>query len=153
RRGQVLELSGRLSEAEMAYGESVTLRRRASAVLSEDVTKNFSFQNSPALGLVDLARFHVRHGQAERAAERCAEALGVYEKSLARYPHSDALHLAWFLVNCPVESQRNPARAVQLCRKTVGAVSLTGSETIAGTLGAAQYRTGDLHAAVASLDK
>src|SRR4029077_10306922 len=81
-----------------------------------------------------------------------AEARDVYEKYVAEWPmHASGRNqLAWFLVTCPVETLRDPARAVRLARSAIVRGERSG---FVGALGAAQYREGDFQAAVANLDR
>jgi hypothetical protein len=60
--------------------------------------------------------------------------------------------LAWFLVNCPVESQRDPARAIRLIDKAAGQWFLNWETFNAKLLAAAYYRLGDHRAALANQD-
>lgn len=70
---------------------------------------------------------------------------------VAAYPWDfNALReFAVFLVTCPVDTLRDPDRAVWLARK---AVAGKGNSYNVAALGAAQYRAGDFGAAVANLD-
>src|SRR5262249_7870386 len=79
------------------------------------------------------------------------QALSIFEGTVATYPsNSHALReFAWALAVCPLESLRDPARAVSLAQKAV-ALFRDGPEVI--TLGAAQYRAGDYRSALANLN-
>src|SRR5262245_5567143 len=111
-------------------------------------------RNAPGAMLRGLARSQLRYGQAEQAASRCAEARAIYENTAASFPwHLDANNqLAWFLATCPVESFRDPERALRFAEKAVARDFSNGGH-YTGTLGVAQYRLGDYRSAVATLDR
>ena len=104
------------------------------------------------VSLMELAMFHLRRGQVDQAASYCAEGRAVFEKMVEAYPADPAAlnQLAWFLVTCPVENLRDPARAVRLARKA--AAPVIENNWYVSTLGAARYRTGDFRAAADNLN-
>jgi tetratricopeptide (TPR) repeat protein len=161
---KLLEGAGRFIEAEAAYTKAVERRRHLVGAVKSDegigpgaeirggMNGYLSTRNNWAQSLNELGLFHLRRGQTELAAVHCAQARSVLEQMVAAHPEdNDAMNaLARFLVTCPVETLRDPTRAIRLARK---AVALFESRNYVGTLGAAQYRAGDYQAAVASLDR
>jgi tetratricopeptide (TPR) repeat protein len=164
RHAHLLEHTGQFAKAEAAYEKAVELRRRlAEAVIPGDWSDDGSVlrpgtneylrtRTNWRRSLDALALFHVRRGQTEQAADHCAKARTVLEQMVTAYP-SDAHalnQLAVFLVTCPVETLRDPPRAVRFARK---AAVLLENSTFVGTLGCAQFRAGDFQSAVANLDR
>jgi serine/threonine protein kinase len=158
RHADLLEYAERFADAEAAYAKSVALRRH----LAETAAMGEWFGNEQVddyqltrerliYDLMGLCWFHLRRGQAEQAASLCAEGRDSLQGIVDAYPADPyALNeLAWFLVTCPVEAVRDPERAVRFARK---AVAQREHGDFVGTLGAAQYRTGDFRAAAANLD-
>jgi tetratricopeptide (TPR) repeat protein len=81
------------------------------------------------------------------------EALAALNKALAIDPQHAPVHnsLAWLLATAPDANVRNPARAVELARRTVDVAPEQGD--FWNTLGAAHYRAGDWKAAITALEK
>jgi tetratricopeptide (TPR) repeat protein len=162
RHAHLLEHTGHFDEAKAAYVKAVSLRRRLAenAVVGEPVGREPMEWNNPyfrtrkewADSLDELTWFHLRRGQVEQAASHCAEARAVLEKMVDVCP-ADILalnQLARFLVTCPVETLRDPERAVRLTRKAVAMA--TENSMYVGTLGVVQFRIGDFRAAVDNLN-
>src|SRR5262249_19500862 len=105
------------------------------------------------------------YGDGERAAAyfeyalllsrvgRVAEAPAHYEKGLAIQPRTAVAYnnLAWLLATAPDPALRDPARAVELARKSVELDPKQGTSW--NTLGAALYRIGDCSGAIEALRK
>jgi len=147
RRARLFDQTGRLAEAESAFVQAADLRER----VKDEMPTLFPGQQPPtpiggrqtwARSLVELGLFHLRHGHANDAARRCAQARDVYEDTAARFPgHAWALWgLARFLIVCPVESFRDPARALRLAEK---AVARDENYEIVGTQAWVQFRVGN----------
>ena len=58
---------------------------------------------------------------------------------------------AWLLATCPQGGLRNPSRAVELAKKATELAPKDGGYW--NTLGVAQYRAGDWHAAITALER
>jgi tetratricopeptide (TPR) repeat protein len=80
-------------------------------------------------------------------------ALADYAKSTQLEPQNAAAHndLAWLLATCPDGNYRDPSRAVESARKAIELSPAAGH--LWNTLGVAQYRAGNLQAAVEALAK
>ena len=93
-----------------------------------------------------LASCHVQLG-------RYQEALDGYRQLVERFPQVALPHndLAWFLATCPDTKFRDPGRAVELAKKAVELAPKQGAYW--NTLGIAQYRLGNLDAAIEALKK
>jgi serine/threonine protein kinase/Flp pilus assembly protein TadD len=162
RHASFLEQTGQLKEAEAAYLKTVRLYRGLAEgatpgewYRSDDPRAPYEYLRAREdwhYSLIRLTWFYVRRGNAEQAASTCAAARDVYEEYVAAWPRDDSgrNNLAWFLVTCPVETLRDPARAVRLARSSLVRGELS---TFLATLGAAQYRAGEFQAAVANLDR
>jgi tetratricopeptide (TPR) repeat protein len=159
RQAHLLEHTGHVAEAEVAYEKAVRLRRHLaeknvrgeSFGRAQDMNEYVSAPNNWAGSLCELAWFHLRRGQVRRAESFFAEARTVHEELVAAYPSSMSAQnpLAWFLVTCPVERLRDPARAVRLARSAFAGNQISD---YARTLGAAEFRAGDFRGAAADLD-
>jgi tetratricopeptide (TPR) repeat protein len=161
RRADFLEHTGQFKEAEAAYEKAVGLHRRlAEAAVpgewygGDDPAVKYDYyvaRDDWRGSLMQLTWFHLRRGHAEQAASSCAEARDLHEEFVAEWPMnvSGLNNLARFLVTSPVETLRDPGRAVRLSPIIAG----TEHSEFVGTLGAAQYRAGEFRAAVASLDR
>jgi tetratricopeptide (TPR) repeat protein len=159
RHADVLEQAGRLPEAEAAFAKTVALRRHLheTAAIGDWFGRgrgNADYRstwNNWLTDLRELARFHLRCGHAEQAASLCAEIRDSLQRIVDAYPaDTDGVEaLARFLVTCTVVAVRDAERAVTLARK---AIAHREMGRYVGTLGAAQYRTGNFRAAVANLD-
>jgi tetratricopeptide (TPR) repeat protein len=86
------------------------------------------------------------------AHEEYVRTAALYEQAL-RYDERPRSRnaLAWFLVDCPDVSLRDPARAVELAAAAVA--QEPGMAAFWNTLGIAHYRAGDWAAAVMELEK
>ena len=127
--GRVCHLLGRLDEATGHYDAAVQLTPDDAYALA-----------SRADLLTDLGRY--------------PEAVRGYERSIELDSQSpDAYRgLAWLMATCPVESIRNPERAMEMAEL---ALSLDGKQDSVGfdTLAAAQASAGDFAAAVQTLHR
>src|SRR5262249_29932039 len=94
-----------------------------------------------------------------QARLHCAQARAVYEETATRFPHSCEFlrpnicaiyEFAWFLLTSPVESERDPGRAVGLVEKSLG-----WGEFYPGVraIGVARLRMGDNRAALNELNR
>src|SRR5262249_23942341 len=100
-----------------------------------------------------LVRAYVRHAWLLVGANRSRDAGNMLKKAGAIDTHDPEMknELAWFLATCPDPELRDPTRARSLAE---GAVTLAPHEAgYWNTLGIACYRTGDLTAALKSLEK
>ena len=149
----MFECAGRRTEAEEAYAQAIHQRERRARESSADLHGSIAAQLAWAASLADLSRFHQRHGRAEPAASCCTQARAVYAQTATRFTGwSEAQYpFARFLAAGPVESLRDPARALQAAEKSVALDAGDGSSSV-GAQGVAQYRLGNDRAAVASLD-
>jgi tetratricopeptide (TPR) repeat protein len=90
--------------------------------------------------------------QTARAREDYARVDEQYRLALGHDDSPRALNAyAWFLVDCPEPALRDPARAVELAGRAVGAAP--GEGAIWNTLGVAYYRSGRWQDAVETLEK
>lgn len=96
-------------------------------------------------------------GRSLHSEGRVPEAKTAWEHALALMTPCSASwcdqanNLAWLLANTPVESQRDPARAVELAQAAVQAHP--DSATFWNTLGAALHRHGDHDSAIIALER
>jgi tetratricopeptide (TPR) repeat protein len=89
-------------------------------------------------------------GEAFRQAKRCFEE-AVVKAPEARSWFSPAYALTWFLADCPATQFRDPERAANLAKHALQVTPQSGHYWL--VLGVAQYRTGKLKDAIASLKK
>jgi serine/threonine protein kinase len=86
------------------------------------------------------------------AREEYARTAELFRRSLEHDRGAGALNnYAWFLVDCPDLTVRDPARAVSLAREAVGLAPASGE--CWNTLGVALYRAGEWEEAAAALKK
>jgi serine/threonine protein kinase/tetratricopeptide (TPR) repeat protein len=99
-------------------------------------------------------------GKSEAAADHFRAALDLLNRLGADLPDgspgpglpgTNENDLAWFLVNCPDPSFRDPKRAVELARKSVNRAPLQAD--CWNTLGGAYFRAGDAAQAVGALQR
>jgi tetratricopeptide (TPR) repeat protein/serine/threonine protein kinase len=96
---------------------------------------------------------YVQRADANSRAGHFAQAHTDLQSALKLAPADADIHnqLAWQLANCPEAKLRDPARAIELSKKSIELEPMEGS--FWNTLGAAHYRSGDEKAAIAALNK
>jgi tetratricopeptide (TPR) repeat protein/tRNA A-37 threonylcarbamoyl transferase component Bud32 len=145
---RVLQSTGRNKEAETSYKHAIALGKKhvsdfpATAKYWQELAASYA-------GLGDL----LEQGRDPQAWNVYRLAVTHYQDALARDPnHVTSLNsLAWLLAACPEAGCRDPARAVELAKKTLAMCPAEGS--FWNTLGAAHYRAGNWTAAISSLEK
>jgi tetratricopeptide (TPR) repeat protein len=147
--GQVLNAAGQTREAQNSYRKAVTLLNGLVKQLPYSAYARLDLAQT-LNGLADLL---TQPNQRQEAEELRTRAIGHYEKLRANSFEHPAVNneLAWLLATSPEPRLRNPAHAVELAKKAVGA--WPESATYRNTLGVAHYRNGDDKAAVAELEK
>jgi tetratricopeptide (TPR) repeat protein len=140
--GHLLENSGRLKEAQTAYGRALALREKLAAEL-------------PAVPAHRrrLERSYHNLGNLLQQTGQLREAITLYGRALRQMPDNAEVQneLAWLLATCAAPELRDARRAVELARKAAARAPQNGN--FWNTLGVAQYRAGDWPAAAASLEK
>jgi tetratricopeptide (TPR) repeat protein len=99
------------------------------------------------------ARHYRRQGDGHLGSKQWGKAVVAYTKAIELDPKSSGAEntLAWLLATCPDPKFRDRARAVELATKAFQLTPRDGNTC--NTLGVAQYRAGDLKAAVVTLAK
>jgi tetratricopeptide (TPR) repeat protein len=99
-----------------------------------------------------MGLMYTSFGQRLQARQEYARTDELHRRAL---PHDVAgatlNHYAWFLVDCPDVTLRDPARAVGLAEQAVARAPAAGA--FWNTLGVARYRAGEWAAAIAALEK
>lgn len=117
-------------------------------------------QENLALHYQMLGRDLRREGQSAEAKAIWLYALDLWTELATIRPHHSILHrqwcdcandLAWLLANAPDQAVRDSAHAIALASKA--AKANPNCATYLNTLGAAHYRAGDFHAAIATLGR
>jgi tetratricopeptide (TPR) repeat protein len=99
-----------------------------------------------------MAMLHTSTGYPREARAEYARTAELYDIGLRYDARPEALNeFAWFLVDCPDVTLRDPQRAIQLAEQAVS--QRPGSGAFWNTLGIAQYRAGQWSAAIADLEK
>jgi len=139
-----------------AYAESREASRRTVAIQEERLAK---WPDQVGL-LTNLATTHWSIGNSFFAEGKHAEAVPSFHKSISVWERCLRLEpgngrianlLAWLLATCPCPEVREPARAVDLAKTAAGHFPKSGA--VWNTLGVAQLRAGDPHAALETLKK
>jgi tetratricopeptide (TPR) repeat protein len=102
----------------------------------------------PTYGQYERAMAYCEYALLLSQVGRSTEARTFYEKALAAVGYNN---IAWMLATAPDPALRDPARAVELARKSVENNPKQG--TFWNTLGVARYRRGDWRAAIEALEK
>jgi serine/threonine protein kinase/Flp pilus assembly protein TadD len=144
----LLEALGRFLDAEREYRKSVAILQQ----LSRDFPAAVDYWFQLALAEYAVSNL-IESDRPQQARADCERAVEGFERTIAldtRNPDAHYLY-ARFLANAAIVELRNPPRAVDLARR---AMSLTpGDPNIWGTLGVAQYRSGNLGEALAALQR
>jgi eukaryotic-like serine/threonine-protein kinase len=147
--GWIAEMSGHTADAETPYREALAHEEKLHA--------DFPLRPDSAsrLGRVHVALGQVLHelGRRAEAEESFRSAGRAFEDGLNRSPANPEInfHYARLLAVCPLESCRDPNRAVALATKAVTAQS--ASAVYQSTLGMAHYRARNWKAARMALQK
>jgi tetratricopeptide (TPR) repeat protein len=138
----LLRDQGRLPEAEQANRRA---REHASGLVDE-FPKVAAYSKG-------LARAHQRLAEVHLSARKLSQWAQECRRALEACPDEPDIQcgIAWMLATVPEAAYQDPSRAVELARK---ATRTDASQPYYwGTLGLAQYRTGDFTGAVASLTR
>ncbi len=129
--------------------EAIDVRRRVIQIY-EMLTANFAdgpeHRHNLAVSYLELASLLQKLGQMTEAAASFRKALELEDNDPA--VNND---LAWFLATSPAPSFRDAALALRLAQKA--AVAAPEIANYRNTLGVAYYRSGNIRAAVAELEK
>jgi tetratricopeptide (TPR) repeat protein len=141
--GNILEDEDRTDEAEKAYRDAL----RTCQDLLRD-SPQVSQVGHPAISAFALARILMRTGRRQEAKDICHQAI-----ALAEAAHEVELlnQLAWQMSICPDAELRQPARALELAKKTVQIAP--DKADFWNTLGAAEYRVGNWKAALDAFEQ
>jgi serine/threonine protein kinase/WD40 repeat protein/Flp pilus assembly protein TadD len=140
--GWLMNNSGRRHDAEEPFRQAANVY----AKLAADFPKEPEYQTRLARSWSELGAVLLRQG-------RHVEAERAYGKGLEAAPQNAPAfnNVAWLLATCPEAKIRDPKRAVELGKK---AVELAPKEGMFwNTLGVAEYRAGDMKAAIVGLEK
>jgi tetratricopeptide (TPR) repeat protein len=147
--GAVLKTRGRPQDQEPAYRRAL----ETVASLAARAPTSFGYRFHEAYWHDALAGLLTATGRAPEAARAYRRAADCYGAALKTNPdHVPSLNnLAWLLATCPDPQVRDTSKAVRLAKQATAL--LPHARYVWITLGAAYYRAGDWHAAVAALDK
>jgi WD40 repeat protein/serine/threonine protein kinase/tetratricopeptide (TPR) repeat protein len=102
----------------------------------------------PTYGQYERAMAYCEYAVLLSQVGRSTEARTFYEKALAAVGYNN---IAWMLATAPDPALRDPARAVELARKSVEIDPKRGTRW--NTLGVTRYRAGEWKAAIEALEK
>jgi tetratricopeptide (TPR) repeat protein len=147
--GRALWSLGHSREAEVAMRGSLAINKKLLAELPD----THPIPSAVGWGYYSLGLLLQDTGRPEEAADAFRQAQGFFEQVAAKYPDEPLrVHaLAWFLTDCPATQFRDTQRAVELAKKALQLVPLSGRYW--GTLGIAQYRAGQWRDAMTSVKR
>jgi serine/threonine protein kinase/Flp pilus assembly protein TadD len=145
--GTLLFEGGKRPEAFQQFRQSIGLYRQLQKESKRELANSEKFIDC----LWFMGDLLFAEGDREAASPYYREARDLLEKEEKQNAHFGS-ELAWFLLACPDPAFRDPARALELAKKSV-ARSEGKDGNLWNTLGVAQYRLGDWQAALDSLEK
>jgi tetratricopeptide (TPR) repeat protein len=137
-------------------GEAIAEYRKSVALydgLWADFPEQIRYRRYQWAAQRSIAELYLAQGDVPKAAEEFGVILRVFETHVKEAPGRSEFRneLAWLLANCPIKDLRNPARAVQLARRTTEQAPELAHYW--DTLGSALYRAGDLPGAEEALTR
>jgi serine/threonine protein kinase len=150
----VHKLCGDMDQCKKMYEKAIVLYQG----LAQQFPEVSRYQNSIGLNKYWLGLAQFESGDRRSASASFSSAVDVFRHGLEIEPNPEILNdLAWLRANCPMSEFQNATEAVVLATKAVDAAPnlcwMTGYKRgmFCNTLGVAQYRAGNLKAAVTSL--
>ncbi|HEV3445636.1 MAG TPA: serine/threonine-protein kinase [Gemmataceae bacterium] len=154
--GRVYQCCGDMIQAQEMYRKAGTVFE----LLVKEFPKETSYWNGLALAHHRLGELQHTMGELKQATAEFSKALDTYRQGLEVIPCPALLNdLAWLRVSCPLPEFRNATEAVAMAQRAIDSLPYCCASypkvrgTYCNTLGVAQYRAGNMKAAVQALNQ